>query len=40
MAITFFNNWKLNNEFIFIELSLKEEVICIALLGFGIIIIL
>ena len=40
MAITVWNNWKLNKEFVFIELSIKEEMICIGLLGLGIIIIL
>ena len=40
MTITFFNNWKTHKEFIFIEISLSERVLTVALLGFGIVIIL
>jgi hypothetical protein len=38
MGITFFNNWKSNNEIILIEISYNAGVITMALFGFGIVI--
>ena len=40
MGITFFSNWKLNKEFIFIEFSLTEDTLTLAFLGFGIVIVI
>jgi len=37
-AVTFFNNWKAQDEMILLELSYGKGAIVVALLGFGIVI--
>lgn len=40
MTITFFNNWKTGIEFILIEMSFHTGAFTVALLGFGMVIII